>query len=305
MPAEVPLGPDVDPVLARVLYARHIDTSAQAAAFLGDESLDANPFDLAGMNEAVERLSRALAAGERIVVYGDFDTDGVTATVLLVSVLRQLGAQVEYYVPDRFSEAYGLNNEALRYLREERHADLVVTVDCGIRSSREVAYAHSLGLDVIVTDHHSVPAMLPPALAGSDPNREDCPSPFKSLAGVGVAYRLADALFRAGVGTGGAGALENYLDLVALGTVADVVPLVEENRRLVRRGLARMAHTERPGLRALMAVAGIGAAANDSPPMGATARAPRCSIAKPSAFAWRLVGMPPGACSMPGWPTNC
>jgi single-stranded-DNA-specific exonuclease len=252
------LYPDLDPVLARVLYARRIDTLARLEAFWSDSFELANPFSMAGMNEAVARLRQALIRQEPIVVYGDYDVDGISATVLLVSALRKLGGRVSYYVPDRFSEAYGLNNDALTHLYESG-ARLVVTVDCGIRSPNEVAHAHSLGLDIIVTDHHSVPAQLPSTPAVIDPKRSDCPYPFKELAGVGVAYRLADALFRVQARMTGfdPSCLDELLDLVALGTVADIVPLIDENRTLVRRGLERMRSVPRPGLQALMDVAGV------------------------------------------------
>ena len=242
----------------RVLYARRIDTLARLEAFWSDSFELANPFSMAGMNEAVARLRQALIRQEPIVVYGDYDVDGISATVLLVSALRKLGGRVSYYVPDRFSEAYGLNNDALTHLYESG-ARLVVTVDCGIRSPNEVAHAHSLGLDIIVTDHHSVPAQLPSTPAVIDPKRSDCPYPFKELAGVGVAYRLADALFRVQARMTGfdPSCLDELLDLVELGTVADIVPLIDENRTLVRRGLERMRSVPRPGLQALMDVAGV------------------------------------------------
>ena len=187
-----------------------------------------------------------------------------SATVLLVRALRALGGMVAPYIPDRFSEAYGLNKPALDGLGRDG-ARLIVTVDCGIRSADEVAHAQARGLDVIVTDHHTVPRELPPALAVIDPKRPDCSYPFKELAGVGVAHRLVDALFRSVrsqcKGMAGSGQTDldpdHYLDLVALGTVSDIVPLIGENRILVRRGLARMQAAPRLGLRALLEIAGV------------------------------------------------
>ncbi|MCD6518864.1 MAG: single-stranded-DNA-specific exonuclease RecJ [Anaerolineae bacterium] len=252
--------PELDPVLARVLYARKIDTPAKVYAFLAGKGELANPFSMAGMNQAVARLRQALRRGEHIVVYGDFDVDGISATALLVSALRLMGAHVSPYIPDRFTESYGLNKEALKRLRQEG-AQVVVTVDCGIRSVEEVRYARSLGLEMIITDHHTVPEELPPALAVIDPKRPDCPYPFKELSGVGVAYRLAEALFRVqsrmGDLKGEEAAPAQFEDLVALGTVADIVPLVGENRLLAIRGLRKLRENPRVGLYALMKVAGL------------------------------------------------
>jgi len=260
--------PDLDPLVAKVLYARKIDTPSNIRAFLGDDGEPEDPFRMADMDRAVARLQRALRDGERIAVYGDFDADGVSATALLVCALRALAAesragrsQVSPYIPDRFSESYGLNIAALDRLRR-LGASLVVTVDCGIRSCAEVAHAQAHGLDVIITDHHSVPQELPPAVAVIDPKRPDSGYSFRELAGVGVAHRLVEALCQAcgrgGEGTGGTDLdLDGLLDLVALGTVSDVVPLTGENRALVRRGLRQMRASPRQGLDALMQVAGI------------------------------------------------
>ena len=249
---------NLEPVLAKVLHARKIDTPERVRAFLMEEGSLGDPFQMAGMTQAVTRLRRALAGGERIVVYGDFDTDGVSATALLVSALRLLGGNVEGFIPDRFEEGYGLNVTALG---EFKDAQLVVTVDCGVRSAKEVARAQELGLDMIITDHHAPAQELPAALAIIDPKRADCPYPFKDLAGVGVAYHLAEALFRvaARMGQGAQAGLEpeQFLDLVALGTVSDIVPLGGENRQLVRRGLKLMREAPRVGLRALMEAAGM------------------------------------------------
>jgi single-stranded-DNA-specific exonuclease len=249
------IGEGLDPVLTKVLYARHIDTSERIEAFLGDKGTLGDPFQMAGMSQAIGRIRQALERGEQIVVYGDFDADGVSATALLVSALTLLGGRVQAYIPDRFSEGYGINAESLCMLRRGG-ARLVVSADCGVRSASEVAQAQADGLDVIITDHHAPLGELPPAVAVVDPKREDCGYPFKELAGVGVAHRLAEGLFRVGarMGQGAQPALDadQYLDLVALGTVSDIVPLVGENRLLVRRGLAHLNATMRVGLRALM-----------------------------------------------------
>jgi single-stranded-DNA-specific exonuclease len=248
-----------DPVLARVLYARKIE-APQIPSFLAARGPLGDPFLMAGMARAVARLRQAMRADESIVVYGDFDADGVSATVLLLNALQQLGARVEAYIPDRFNEAYGLNKPALQRLRQGG-ARLVVTVDCGVRSVDEVRYAHSIGLDMIVTDHHSVPPEIPSAVAVINPKQPDCRYPFKQLSGVGVAFKLAEALFRVTrkMERRADASLDAqaYIDLVALGTVADIVPLVDENRLLVRQGLDVLRSAPRPGVAALMAQAGV------------------------------------------------
>jgi single-stranded-DNA-specific exonuclease len=213
------------------------------------------------MNEAVTRLRQAIRQQEAIAVYGDFDADGVTATALLVETLSALGAQTVPYIPHRVDEGYGLNKGALRELAQ-KGIKVVVTVDCGIRSASEVAYGRGLGLEIIVTDHHSPGEELPPATAAINPKQADCRYPFKKLAGVGLAFKLAQALLRANrqipVARGKVDLdEEELLDLVALGTVADLAPLLEENRALVRRGLEKLNQPQRLGLRALISQAGV------------------------------------------------
>lgn len=249
--------PDLDPLLAQILYARGVDTPSKVNTFLNVPEALTNPFQMTGMNEAVARLQRALDENERIVVYGDYDVDGVSATALLVSILRGLGGEAEAYIPDRFSEAYGLNKAALEKLHREG-TGLVVTVDCGIRSAEEVTHAHGLGLDMVITDHHSVPEEIPPAVAVLDPKRPDCYYDFKALAGVGVAYQLARALTEAQQARGLTSIdAEQFLDLVALGTVADIVPLRGENRSLAHWGLRHMRESPRVGLLKLMEKADV------------------------------------------------
>jgi len=229
-----------------------------------------------GMRDAVERIRAAIRAGERIVVYGDFDADGVTATALLVQGLTALGADASPYIPHRIDEGYGLHNESLDRVAE-MGAALVITVDCGIRSPHEVAYAATLGMDIIVTDHHSIQRdeagrdILPPALAVINPKQQGDPYPFKDLAGVGIAFKLVQALIRTDKeqNIGGTSAKLNtgdLLDLVALGTVADVAPLLGENRVLVQLGLnslngrtrdGRYTGPRRVGLQALFAEANL------------------------------------------------
>ncbi|MBN1659914.1 MAG: single-stranded-DNA-specific exonuclease RecJ [Anaerolineae bacterium] len=255
---------DHPPLLAQLLYNRGIRSHAQADEFLAGAFQASQPFRLKGMNPAVARIRRAVHDGERVAVYGDFDTDGITATALLVEALRSVGAIAEPYIPDRVDEGYGLNLGALRKLYKQG-VRLVITVDCGIRSLDEVAKA-SRGLDLIVTDHHSLDKTLPAAVAVINPNQKGCAYPFKKLAGVGVAYKLAQAIYhdcrhdQKRQRPTPCGDDESLLDLVALGTVADIVPLLEENRALVRRGLERIndpGTRRRPGIDALMADAGV------------------------------------------------
>ncbi len=259
------------PILLQILYNRGIQKPDQIANFLnGADAVQENPFLLKDMYRAVQRITRAIDKEEVICVYGDFDADGITATALLVSALQKAGAQVGGYIPDRVDEGYGLNVESIERISQQ--ARLLVTVDCGIRSIEEVAVARRLGMDVIVTDHHSVGKELPPALAVINPRRSDDRSTFASLAGVGVAYRLAQAVLRAvsqksnaTLSTEQAAEFEaELLDLVALGTIADMMPLVGENRSLVRRGLAQLSQGQRVGLFALMEVAGMQPASVDS-----------------------------------------
>jgi single-stranded-DNA-specific exonuclease len=250
--------PDLAPLVVQLLHNRGISDPGEAHDFLTGRVGKDNPFQLKGMGEAVARLRDAVRRGEPIAVYGDFDTDGVTATALLVQALSALGAKVQPYIPHRVDEGYGVNLDALRYLYRQG-VRVVVTVDCGIRSAREVAKA-SRGLDLIVTDHHSVGKSLPPARAVINPKQPGCPYPFKDLSGVGLAFKLAQALLRVQNRMGSEAELgeESLLDLVALGTVADLVPLLGENRALVRRGLKRLNEPPiRPGVEALMADASL------------------------------------------------
>jgi single-stranded-DNA-specific exonuclease len=269
-PSHVARFPHLHPVTVQVLYNRGIIDLADVTAFLSGEGGEANPFDLSDIPAAVTRLRQALRAGEPIAVYGDFDADGVTATVLLVQTLRALGGHVRPYIPHRVDEGYGLNEAALTQLARQG-ARVVVTVDCGVRSLEEVAHANRQGLDVIVTDHHSVGSRLPDAVAVIDPKRLDNHYPFNELAGVGVAFKLAQALLRSHRQTPVTSQdvrleEEDLLDLVALGTVADMVPLIGENRTLVHRGLVCINRMERPGVEALCRQSGLKSGA-----VGATA----------------------------------
>ncbi len=249
----------IHPVLVQLLYNRGLHEPAQIQAFLEKQYLaNTDPFLLADMETAVARIQQAIANDEIIAVYGDFDADGVTATVLLTQALRGLGlaySQVRPYIPDRVDEGYGLNNDALTFLRE-KGVSLVISVDCGIRSIAEVIHANSIGLDMIITDHHSLGAELPPALAIINPKRTDSSYPERRLAGVGIAYKLAQALYEA-MPERAQLELTSLLDLVALGTVADLAPLLGENRQLVKDGLEVLNAARRPGVAALLKVSGL------------------------------------------------
>jgi single-stranded-DNA-specific exonuclease len=247
-------------VLAQVLFNRGIADYESAMDFLTGRDVLHNPMQLKGMHDAVARIRHAIRKKEPIVIYGDFDADGVTSTVLLVQTIQALGGTVMPYIPHRVDEGYGLNTPALVQLAKDG-VKLVITVDCGVRSIEEVTEGTAAGLDIIVTDHHSIGDQLPPALAVINPKQEDCPYPEDMLAGVGIAFKLADALIRVeaanGKGTPGI-TTDELLDLVALGTVADLAPLDRmENRSLVQRGLKFLNKAHRPGIYALLNVAGI------------------------------------------------
>ena len=273
--------PNLHPLIVQVLYNRGITAPEQAEAFLAPDALMGNPFQMRGVNEAVERVRRAIRAGEAIAVYGDFDADGVTATALLVQVLRSLGARAKPYIPHRIDEGYGLNLDALQQLKDDG-VRVVITVDCGVRSLDEVAFGTRLGLDMIITDHHAPTEMLPDAFAVIDPKQPHCKYPMKDLSGVGVAFKLAQALLRvhARVPLNNQAPVSEdaLLDLVALGTVADLVPLTNENRALVQRGIARLRASERPGIQALIRHAALKPELIDAGHIGFTL-APRLNAA--------------------------
>jgi single-stranded-DNA-specific exonuclease len=248
------------PLTAQTLFARGYTEPAAARAFLTGEYPKPDPMLMADMPKAVERILGAIAGGERIAVYGDYDCDGVTSCALMKRALLALGCDARVYIPDRFDEGYGLNSAALDTLKGEG-IHLVVTVDCGARAFKEAMHAREIGLDLIVTDHHELDNnRIPEAYAVIDPKRPDCLYAFKHLAGVGVAFRLAQALLRAarkrnmqrnGLNEG------DLLDYVAIGTVADVVSLTGENRRLVGAGLQKINYAPRTGVAALLLSAGV------------------------------------------------
>lgn len=241
-------------ILRQILYNRGYRTHEQARAFLEAQSPSGTQAtNLLDLPKAVDRIKLAIQHHENIVVYGDYDADGVTATALLGMALKALGAEVREYIPNRFDEGYGLNLEAIRTLHDEG-VNLVITVDCGIRSWEEADYSHSVGMDLIITDHHYPLDVLPPAFAVINPKQPGDTYPEKNLAGVGLAYKLVEALFQSEQNPLDS---RDYLDLVALGTVADLVPLTGENRSLVRSGLEYIRQPRRQGILALIGVSGL------------------------------------------------
>ena len=237
---------------AQLLINRGIQTVAEAHAYLYP-TFDAlhPPFKLANMDKAIERIHKAIARGERICIYGDYDTDGTTATALLLNVFRHIDVPANYYIPNRFGEGYGLSEETVKKIHQENDAKLIITVDCGITSVKEVALANQLGMDVIITDHHQPEAEQPPAYALISPKVPGNEYPYTELAGVGLAFKLAQGLIE-----DDRVFLESLLDLVALGTVVDIASLTGENRILSRLGLAELNKRERPGINALCEAAG-------------------------------------------------
>jgi single-stranded-DNA-specific exonuclease len=262
----------INPLLVQVLYNRRIVDREDVDAFLNGRVRFDDPFRLLGVSEAVCRIRQAIEAGDLIVVYGDFDADGVTATALLVQALEVMGGRVQPYIPHRVDEGYGLNCDALERI-VGAGARLVITADCGVRSPMEVAFGKRLGLDMIITDHHAIGPDLPQALAVINPKQADDPYPFKDLAGVGIAFKLAQALIledkRHPVGGAPISLSETDLvDLVALGTVADLAPLLGENRSLVQRGLVEINNARRPGIKTLLEKSGLRPGAVDASAIG-------------------------------------
>ena len=232
---------------SHLLYSRGVKTRADLEPYLNaDRGATCDPLLFPGMDVAVARLRQALEAGESIAIFGDFDTDGITGTALLITALRDVGGSVVPYLPDRVEEGHGLNPDAVRYL-DEQGVSLLITVDCGTTSISEVDLATSLGIDTIITDHHTVLPTLPAACAILNPNHPDSTYPFLGLTGVGMAFKLVEALY----GDMGLPWPEHLLELVALGTVADVGPLTGENRFFVKRGLEKLNETRNVGIRAL------------------------------------------------------
>lgn len=260
VPEEYRRASHLPPVIAQLLHNRGVPPGEIDSFLTVDRRVEGSPFMLPGMAEAVERIYKALLSGEKIAIYGDFDVDGITATVVMVEGLSWLGGKAVPYIPDRVREGHGLNPAAIRKLRTQG-AGLIITVDCGVTNIAEVKEARKLGMDMVITDHHLPLGKLPPAVAVVDARREDSRYPFSELAGVGVALKLHQALFHR---DSRKERLNELLDLVALGTVADMVPLVGENRYLVSAGLKVLNDTRRPGLKELFRCAGLEAGGIDT-----------------------------------------
>ncbi len=252
--AEALIAAGYPPLVSEVLAGRGVASAEEAAAFLErDHRLTISPFMMKDMDRAVDRINRALSKKERMAVFGDYDVDGITATCILVDFLQQRGADCLHYIPHRIEDGYGLGKDAIHTLHQ-RGVQLLITVDCGITGVEEAAYAASLGMDVIITDHHECKEELPEACAVLDPHRSDCAYPFKHLAGCGVALKLVLAL----AGTDREEAVfSRYCTLAAIGTVADVMQMSGENRTIVSRGLDSIGHSDFIGLHALLREAGL------------------------------------------------
>ena len=248
------------PVVARLLYNRGYVTPEEAKSFLFMESeILCNPFDMLGVAAAVERIYKAVESGERITIYGDYDVDGVTSVCTLYLYLKSLGANVSYYIPNRNGEGYGVSVPAINAIAAEG-TTLIITVDTGITANEEIDYAKGIGVDVVVTDHHECRAELPNAVAVVNPHQPGCPYPFKEFAGVGVVFKLICAyeeqIFKKSRYKAAERIFTDYADLVAIGTIADVMPIKSENRIIVSYGLKMIENSKRVGLVALMEASG-------------------------------------------------
>ncbi len=246
---------------SQVIINRGIKTTEEAASFINPRlSGLRDPFEIPNMKKAAGRVLLARDRGEKVTVYGDFDVDGVTSTATVVLALRKLGIETSYYIPRRYGEGYGMHEEAVSNIADDG-TKLIVTVDCGITNAKEIEKASSLGMDVIVTDHHNIPKKLPKAFAVVDPKMIDGPHPSKNLAGAGVAFKFVWAVFKE-AGIKDTALIKEYLDLAALGTVADVVPLTEENRIITVAGMKAINENKRVGIRQLIGAAGIKGSVN-------------------------------------------
>lgn len=250
------------PEIARVLINRGIKDTDEARRYLNPSLRDLHsPFLMKDVDTGVRRVIRALRNNEKIMIFGDYDADGITATVTLLKFLRSISRNVDYYIPDRLEEGYGLNRKAIDRMRDAG-ISLIITVDCGISDAENVEYAKSKGMDVIILDHHEIPSRIPAAQAVINPNQKDCRFPFRHLTGVGIAFNFLIAL-RARMRQEGFWSripypnLKEYLDLVALGTLGDIAPLIDENRVITKIGLDLITEDRRVGIKALKEVSGL------------------------------------------------
>jgi single-stranded-DNA-specific exonuclease len=252
----------IAPILSRILMSRNILTPEDAQRYLSPSLNDLhNPFLMKDMQKGVQRLIKAINDREKVGIYGDYDADGITSVVILVKFLKDIRHQVVYYIPDRIHEGYGLNRDAIDKLKADG-VKLIITVDCGISDHEQISYAQSIGMDIIILDHHEVPNTIPDALAVINQNRKECKFPFKGLAAVGIVFNfliaLRGALRKDGFWTNKRYPnLKEYLDLVALGTIGDISPLVDENRIFAKVGLDLMTEGKRVGIKALKEVCSI------------------------------------------------
>ncbi|MBO4441739.1 single-stranded-DNA-specific exonuclease RecJ [bacterium] len=273
----------ISKTVATVLVNRKIDTVESASLFLQAKlkSLP-DPFLLKDADKAAQIVIEHIKNKKKIVIYGDYDVDGITSTLLMFQFLTHLGARVDRYIPHRLEDGYGLNTYTLEEIATNA-GDLVITVDCGITSIDEIAYAANLGLKTIIIDHHHVGTEVPPAVAIVNPHREDCEYPFKDMAAVGVVFTflmvMKKLVERDGFFTGELPNLVEYLDIVAMGTVADLVPLLESNRIFVKHGLTQMRKNQRPGLQALANVCGVKSLKDITPTTISYKMAPRLNAA--------------------------
>jgi single-stranded-DNA-specific exonuclease len=259
----------IHPIISQILVNRGIDDLEAVRHYLSPSLNDLHsPFLMKDMKKGVSRLLKAIYDHEEIIIYGDYDADGITSVVILYKFIKEITPHINYYIPDRLLEGYGLKIPAIDKFKN-KNVKLIITVDCGISDLEQVAYAQSLGIDTIVLDHHEISGPLPPAVASINPNREDCPFPFKGLAGVGIAYNFLIAL-RGILNKEGFWKnkdhpnLKEYLDVVALGTIGDIAPLIDENRIFVKIGLELITEGKRPGIKALKEVSGVDNQAIDS-----------------------------------------
>ncbi|MGA2554314.1 MAG: single-stranded-DNA-specific exonuclease RecJ [Smithella sp.] len=252
----------IHPIISQILVNRGIPDIEAARRYLHPSLNDLHsPFLMKDMKKGVSRLLKAIHDSEEIMIYGDYDADGITSVVILYKFIKEITPHINYYIPDRVQEGYGLKISAIDKFKNN-NVKLLITVDCGISDVEQITYAQSIGIDTIVLDHHEISGPLPPAVASINPNREDCSFPFKGLAGVGIAYNFLIAL-RGSLNKEGFWRdrnhpnLKEYLDIVALGTIGDMAPLIDENRIFVKIGLELIAESQRPGIKALKEVSGV------------------------------------------------
>ncbi|HUN55543.1 MAG TPA: single-stranded-DNA-specific exonuclease RecJ [Smithella sp.] len=252
----------IHPIISQILVNRGILDIEAARRYLRPSLNDLHsPYLMKDMKKGVSRLLKAIHNHEEIVIYGDYDADGITSVVILYKFIKELTPHINYYIPDRVQEGYGLKIPAIDKFKDN-NVSLLITVDCGISDVDQIAHAQSIGIDTIVLDHHEISGLLPPAVASINPNREDCAFPFKGLAGVGIAYNFLIAL-RGSLNKEGFWKdrthpnLKEYLDIVTLGTIGDMAPLIDENRIFVKIGLDLISESQRPGIKALKEISGV------------------------------------------------